>query len=75
LKEIGMTRPDASVLIKKLESGEISRVEFDLFLEGLEDPRQIEFFEAAFRKVFDRFFEDSPTSEQKENKPQSKQNS
>lgn len=70
-----MTRPDASVLIKKLQSGEISRVEFDLFLEGLDDPQQIESFEVAFRKVFDRFFEDSPASESKENKPKSKQNS
>jgi hypothetical protein len=69
MKKIGMTRPDASVLIKKLEAGEISREEFDLFLEGLEDPKQIEFYEAAFRKVFDRFFEDSLSSNVKESKP------
>ncbi|MDO8966060.1 MAG: hypothetical protein Q8S14_11400 [Algoriphagus sp.] len=75
MKEIGMTKPDASVLIKKLESGEISREEFDLFLEGLEDPKQIESYEEAFRRVFDRFFEDDSTSELNKSKPKSNQNS
>lgn len=70
-----MTRPDASVLIKKLESGEISRMEFELFLEGLEDPKQIKSYEAAFQKVFDQFFEDDSSSIQNKNKPKSNQNS
>jgi hypothetical protein len=70
-----MTRPDASVLIKKLESGEISRMEFDLFLEGLEDPEQIESYEAVFRQVFDRFFEEGSSSELNKSKHKSNQNS
>jgi hypothetical protein len=74
MKEIGMTKPDASVLIKKLESGEISREEFDLFLEGLEDPGQIESYEVAFRQFFDQFFENGPSSTSKEDNTYRNQN-
>lgn len=63
-----MTRPDASVLIKKLESGEISRMEFDLFLDGLEDPKQIKSYEEAFWRVFDQFLKNSLSKEKKESK-------
>lgn len=57
MNKIQMKRPDASVLIKKLESGEISREEFGLFLEGLEDAGLAKAYDQGFRELFDRFIE------------------
>jgi hypothetical protein len=57
-----MKRPNASVLIKKLASGEISSKEFDLFLKGLEDSSLKEDYERGFRELFDRFLKEGNPS-------------
>lgn len=68
VNEIIMKRLNASDLLKKLESGKITREEFTLFLEGIEDPKQADDFDLEFRKSFDRFMKGPDPSLDEEKK-------
>ncbi|WP_343854414.1 hypothetical protein [Algoriphagus jejuensis] len=50
-----MENPNASELIKKLATGEISRKEFDLFLAMLDDRKHTENLEEGFWTLFAQF--------------------
>ena len=63
-----MEKPTASELVKKLAKGEISRKEFDLFLEVLDDKSQAENLDQGFWVLFSQFLNDSKSDERKDEK-------
>ncbi|HSF52238.1 MAG TPA: hypothetical protein VLA71_00720 [Algoriphagus sp.] len=58
-----MENPNASELIKKLAMGEISRREFDLFLEALDDKNQAENLNKGFWVLFAQFLKGGKSDE------------
>jgi hypothetical protein len=65
-----MENPTASDLVKKLARGEISRREFDLFLEALEDKSQEKSLEKGMEELFDKFLKESKSEEDENNSTQ-----
>lgn len=61
-----MEVPTGSELIKKLARGEISRKEFDLFLEMLDDKSKAETLEEGFWILFTEFLSDKNSDEKKD---------
>ncbi|OOG77122.1 hypothetical protein [Algoriphagus sp. A40] len=59
-----MEKPTASELVKKLAKGEISRREFDLFLEALDDKSQAENLDKGFWGLFAQFLTKGKSDEQ-----------
>lgn len=63
VNEQAMENPNASELVKKLARGEISRREFDQFLEALEDKNQAENLDKGFWVLFAQFLNDGKSDE------------
>jgi hypothetical protein len=59
VNEQAMEDPNASELIKKLATGEISRKEFDLFLAMLDDKQQSGNLEDGFWKLFAQYMDEN----------------
>lgn len=64
VNEQAMENPNASELIKKLAKGEISRREFDLFLEALDDKSQTDNLNKGFWVLFAQFLKGGKSDEQ-----------
>jgi hypothetical protein len=54
-----MKTPIASELIKKLVSGDITREEFDQFLNGLDNKSTAEEYEKGLQQLFNKLTEES----------------
>lgn len=63
VNEQAMENPNASELVKKLAKGEISRREFDLFLEALDDKSQAGNLDQGFWVLFAQFLKDEKSDD------------
>lgn len=68
VNEQAMEKPNAYELVRKLARGEISRREFDLFLESLNDKSQAENLDRGLWVLFAQFLNDGKSENENTSK-------